>query len=212
MITKRLQGETLPSSRFSLGRAGLYVNIIAAAFLVLASVLLFFPSAPHPSPQSMNWVCLIFGSTVMFSGLYYVFRARYKYVGPVDLVKREWFASCWILGHSRCGEVFLESMASRDYMIEQGCWNWLLNSMLTNRQSGFYYRSLRVTSEMLERFVEPISDQAQDFELLLESEFSGVASEQHLHHWYDVTRQSERSLDHYRPIWKTRERHSVVCQ
>jgi len=89
MITKRLQGETLPSSRFSLGRAGLYVNIIAAAFLVLASVLLFFPSAPHPNPQSMNWVCLIFGSTVMFSGLYYVFRARYKYVGPVDLVKRE---------------------------------------------------------------------------------------------------------------------------
>ena len=89
MIAKRLRGESLPPSRFSLGRAGLYVNIIAIAFLMLAWVMLLFPSAPHPTPESMNWVCLIFGGTIIFSGMYYVFRGRYKYVGPVEFVKTQ---------------------------------------------------------------------------------------------------------------------------
>lgn len=89
VITKRIKGERLPPSSFSLGRAGLFVNIIAAAFLILGAVMLFFPAAPHPTPQTMNWSCLIFCVTLMFSWIYYFFVGRNKYVAPVELMKQE---------------------------------------------------------------------------------------------------------------------------
>lgn len=89
MISKRFRGESFPPSYFSLGRAGLWVNLIAMCFLSLATVLLFFPSAPHPTPQSMNWVSLIYGSTVIFAGVYYLLRGQHKYRGPVELVKAQ---------------------------------------------------------------------------------------------------------------------------
>jgi choline transport protein len=87
LISKRLRGEPLPPSRFTLGRAGLYVNIVALCFLSVAFVILFFPAAPHPTVQSMNWASLIFGSVVIFAGVYYYFRGRHNYVGPVEFVK-----------------------------------------------------------------------------------------------------------------------------
>jgi choline transport protein len=89
IIYKRLKGEALPPSRFSLGRAGLPVNLIAVAFLLLAYVMLFFPAAPHPTPESMNWTILIYGSAIIFSLAYYYIYARHKYVGPVTYVRKD---------------------------------------------------------------------------------------------------------------------------
>ncbi|KAF2191380.1 amino acid transporter [Zopfia rhizophila CBS 207.26] len=87
ILAKRLRKEPLLSSRFSLGRAGLPVNIIAICFLALAFTFLFFPVAPHPNPQSMNWSCLLFGFIVSFSLVYYYIWGRHNYVGPVEYVK-----------------------------------------------------------------------------------------------------------------------------
>lgn len=87
VFAKRLRGEALLTSRFSLGKAGFYVNAIALCFLSLAFIFLFFPAAPHPTPQSMNWSCLMFGSIVGFSLLYYWIWGRHKYLGPVVNVK-----------------------------------------------------------------------------------------------------------------------------
>jgi hypothetical protein len=89
ILYKRIKGETLPPSRFSLGRAGLPVNIIAVLFLLLAYVMLFFPAAPHPNAAGMNWTILIYGSTIIFSLAYYYLYARYKYVGPVTYVRKD---------------------------------------------------------------------------------------------------------------------------
>ena len=59
---KRLRNETFPASgRFSLGKAGYAVNIIAFSFLALVFVMLFFPAAPNPNSAGMNWDILIFG-------------------------------------------------------------------------------------------------------------------------------------------------------
>jgi choline transport protein len=54
LIHRRLFGKPLPRSRFSLGRAGLAINIIAMCFLSVSWVMLFFPAAPDPDPKSMN--------------------------------------------------------------------------------------------------------------------------------------------------------------
>lgn len=87
IFAKRLRREPLLPSRFSLGRGGIVVNALALCFLALAFVFLFFPAAPHPSPASMNWSCLMFGSILAFSLVYYWVRGRFEYVGPVEYVK-----------------------------------------------------------------------------------------------------------------------------
>lgn len=59
---RRWRGEPFPTSgRFSLGKAGYAVNAIAFAFLTLAWVMLFFPTAPNPGAVGMNWSVVIFG-------------------------------------------------------------------------------------------------------------------------------------------------------
>jgi choline transport protein len=88
ILRKRLYSEELLPSRFDLGRAGLPVNIIALCFLVVAFVLAFFPTAPHPNAASMNWTVLITGFTIGVALLYYYFRGQHTYLGPVEYVKK----------------------------------------------------------------------------------------------------------------------------
>ncbi|KAH8712170.1 amino acid/polyamine transporter I [Phaeosphaeriaceae sp. PMI808] len=87
VFAKRVRGEPLLSAEFSLGRAGIVVNAIAIAFLSIAFIFSFFPSAPNPSPASMNWSSLMFGFILSFSLIYYYVFGRRNYVGPVEYVK-----------------------------------------------------------------------------------------------------------------------------
>jgi choline transport protein len=84
---KRILKEPLLPSKFSLGRAGLSINIAALCFLVLVFVFPFFPAAAHPDAAGMNWNILVTGCVMGAALLYYFFRARYVYVGPVNYVK-----------------------------------------------------------------------------------------------------------------------------
>ena len=89
MAHKRIRGETFPSSRFTLGRFGLLVNLIALAFLSLVFVMIFFPFAPDPTPKTMNWSVFIFASVIGFAFIYYHFRGRYTYKGHVTYVRKD---------------------------------------------------------------------------------------------------------------------------
>lgn len=89
IFAKRLRGEALLPSRFKLGRAGIVINALALCFLSLAFIFLFFPAAPHPTPQSMNWSCLMYGFILTFSLIYYYVWGRHNYVGPVEYVKNQ---------------------------------------------------------------------------------------------------------------------------
>jgi choline transport protein len=89
IFAKRLRGEPLLPSRFSLGRAGIVVNGIALSFLSVAFVFCFFPSMPNPTPEGMNWSCLIFGFILSFSLVYYYAYGRHNYLGPVEYVKSQ---------------------------------------------------------------------------------------------------------------------------
>lgn len=86
---KRLRGEPLLASTFSLGRFGLSVNIFSVLFLVFAFVMTFFPTTPHPAAPAMNWNILVYGVVVIFSISYFLVRGRHRYVGPVVYVKKD---------------------------------------------------------------------------------------------------------------------------
>ncbi|KAL2054419.1 hypothetical protein ABVK25_005167 [Lepraria finkii] len=73
ILQKRLRGETLPASRFNLGKAGNAVNIIALCFLTVFWLFQFFPAAPSPAPSEMNWSCVIWTSVLVFFMTYYAF-------------------------------------------------------------------------------------------------------------------------------------------
>jgi choline transport protein len=85
---KRIVGEPLLPSRFSLGRAGLAINTIALCFLTLAFVFPFFPASAHPNAAAFNWNILITGFVIVVALVYYFVKAKHIYRGPVEYVKR----------------------------------------------------------------------------------------------------------------------------
>lgn len=85
---RRLTNGPLPDSKFTLGKFGLAINITSELFLILMFVLAFFPPIPNPDASSMNWNIVIYGGVVAFSLIYYVFRGRHRYVGPVEYVRK----------------------------------------------------------------------------------------------------------------------------
>ncbi|OCK80861.1 amino acid transporter [Lepidopterella palustris CBS 459.81] len=90
VLLKRFRGEPLLPSRYSLGWWGLPLNIFSVMFLCLAFVMTFFPPQPKPSAVVMNWNILVYGCVVVFSIVYFVFRGRYRYVGPVEYTKKDY--------------------------------------------------------------------------------------------------------------------------
>ncbi|KAK5651159.1 hypothetical protein OQA88_13206 [Cercophora sp. LCS_1] len=82
---KRIRNEPLLPRSFNLGRAGLPINVFSVLFLLLTFIMTFFPPVPNPTLEMMNWNILVYGTVVVFSVVYYIFRARFRYVGPVEI-------------------------------------------------------------------------------------------------------------------------------
>lgn len=85
---KRARGIELPPRRWTLGKAGLPLNIGAICFLLLMYVFTFFPIAKAGlAPETMNWSVAMYGGVVILSCIYYLVTARHHYTGPVAQVK-----------------------------------------------------------------------------------------------------------------------------
>ncbi|MCJ1396698.1 hypothetical protein MMC18_009590 [Xylographa bjoerkii] len=89
LILRRARNLPLPARRWTLGRAGIFINIGAVAFLLVIWVFTLFPIAIPVTATTMNWNCLMFGSAMIFAVLYYAVWGRKTYVAPVLLVKRD---------------------------------------------------------------------------------------------------------------------------
>jgi choline transport protein len=85
---KRIRGKPLLPSKFDLGKWGRPINIIAVLFLLFSWIFCFFPIGPQPTVVDMNWAVLGYGTVLIFSVVYYVFRGRVAYVGPVEYVRK----------------------------------------------------------------------------------------------------------------------------
>jgi choline transport protein len=89
LLLRRYTGPSLPTRRWSLGRWGALVNIVALCFLCVFWVFSFFPATEVVTTTTMNWNCLMFAIIIVVAALYYLVKARHEYVGPVMLVKRD---------------------------------------------------------------------------------------------------------------------------
>ena len=84
---KRLRRESLPDSRWTLGRWGLPINITAFLYSIWAFFWSFWPNSMHVTAVNFNWACVIFVGLMSISGLLYVLHARHVYEGPVVKVE-----------------------------------------------------------------------------------------------------------------------------
>ncbi|KAK7727621.1 hypothetical protein SLS63_007063 [Diaporthe eres] len=88
LVWRRVRGAPLPPRRWSLGKYGLAVNLLALAFLI---PILFFYCWPLEQPVTalnLNWSSVAFCCVLLAALVHYVIKARHEYVGPVMRVKR----------------------------------------------------------------------------------------------------------------------------
>jgi choline transport protein len=83
MITKRLKHEPVRMGPWTLGRAGLPVNIIAVCFLLISVFFSFWPPATPVTVVTMNWSCAVFGGVVIIGLIWYGIYGRKGYNGPI---------------------------------------------------------------------------------------------------------------------------------
>lgn len=86
---KRWRSQPLLPRRWTLGRFGGPVNDAALVFLLVSFVMSFFPVAPLPSAQDMNWAVLMFGVVIIAATVNYYVSAQYHYIAPAVLVKKD---------------------------------------------------------------------------------------------------------------------------
>jgi len=89
LLLKRLRGEPIPHRKWSLGKAGMAINIAALCWLFPVLVFTLFPSTVPVTPDGMNWGCLLFGFMVLFASGYYVIKGRHVYVSPRERLRRD---------------------------------------------------------------------------------------------------------------------------
>jgi len=88
LIIRRLGNEPLPPRRWSLGPAGIFINLGAVVYLLIVWVFIFFPTQTPVTPTTMNWNVVMFGGTMIFAVVYYIAVGRKTYTAPVEMVKR----------------------------------------------------------------------------------------------------------------------------
>lgn len=82
-MSKRLRGEPLPASRFSLGKFAVAINVVAILYVTVACVASFFPVANSGAIEGMNWSVVMFGGTLLIACVDYALRGRKHYIEPV---------------------------------------------------------------------------------------------------------------------------------
>jgi amino acid transporter len=87
ILLHRLQGRSLPQARYTLGKWGALVNVLALIYIIPLFVFSFFPPTPNPTPATMNWAVVMVGGTVIFATVYYIAWGRKKYTPPNEVVE-----------------------------------------------------------------------------------------------------------------------------
>lgn len=89
VLWRRLYGDPLPPARWSLGRYGVAINIIAVLYETFSSIISFFPLVSKVNAKMMNWGVAMFGGVAIICIVNYFVYARRVYKGPVVHVIKE---------------------------------------------------------------------------------------------------------------------------
>ena len=66
-----------------MGEAGLYINVVAVIYLTFTSIFLLFPLFRPVTAANMNYASVVLGGALLFGCVYWPFKARGRYVGPL---------------------------------------------------------------------------------------------------------------------------------
>lgn len=85
VIVVLLRGRSIlpPRPHFDLGRWGYPINIVSVCWSLIIIVMYLCPlyvPVTLATIDYMNWSCLIVGATILFPGIYWVWRARFRYI------------------------------------------------------------------------------------------------------------------------------------
>ncbi|KAI7722011.1 amino acid transporter-like protein [Hortaea werneckii] len=89
LIWRRLFGAPLPLRRWSLGRYGLAINIVAVCFVLPLFVFACFPLTKEVDRETLNYASVMFAGVLLIALVYYMFRGRELYAGPVALIEKD---------------------------------------------------------------------------------------------------------------------------
>jgi choline transport protein len=89
ILLKRLRGEPLPPSRWSMGRLAIPMNIISLLYIGFALIMSFFPTFKSVTAVTMNWSVLVWGAIIGIATILYFVQGKYVYKGPVVYVNKE---------------------------------------------------------------------------------------------------------------------------
>lgn len=89
VLWRRLYGEPLPHARWSLGKFGVPLNMIAIAYQTMSIIIGFFPVTNRVDAQGMNWSIAVVGGVAILCALNYAINGRRKYRGPVVRILKE---------------------------------------------------------------------------------------------------------------------------
>lgn len=85
---RRIACLGLLDSRFSLGKFGLPINVIALLANLMFLIFAFFPPIKNPGTASMNWAIAVYGGVLTLALVYYFVKGRRDYAGPVEYVRK----------------------------------------------------------------------------------------------------------------------------
>lgn len=83
LLWKRVRGDKIRYGPWKLGKFGILANGFSLVWCVIAMFFSFWPTAVPVTAKTMNWSCLLYGATMIFSVLFYIFYGRYRYSGPI---------------------------------------------------------------------------------------------------------------------------------
>lgn len=87
VLLRRIQGPELPHARWSLGRWGLPINLLAVVYSTFIVVMSCFPSEAAPAPVDANWAPVIWVAVILLSLVAYVCHGRKHFTPPVMFIE-----------------------------------------------------------------------------------------------------------------------------
>lgn len=89
VLWRRVCGPPLPPARWSLGRWGVAINVVAFVYEVFSTIISFFPLVAKVDAKQMNWGIAMFGGVAIICIANYCIHARHVYRGPVVTVHKD---------------------------------------------------------------------------------------------------------------------------
>lgn len=65
---------------------GIVNNVFACMYIAFLVFWSFWPQVTPTRPETANWSIVVYGAVVIFSVLWYIFRARHYFKGPIKEV------------------------------------------------------------------------------------------------------------------------------